>query len=254
MEIGIISTDLMITVFCSCTLNCDKLFISQVWLTDSLSHEHLWCNQMLCGWTELQWSKFNYCESIHMYKSSREHFKWGLLVQLLLLLISTTSGSFNSKEFPELKPAFTRPATLDLQEWKSTKTLVWESVCVRYPIFLNCWWSPKKFPICLQSTITLLLSQFSCLQKYTRLQPILYFQKINSHFKGKKVKICWWNHKLFLKNYAIRFDFSPITWKYKFKIWHHCPGRTHHNSNDGRLNDKTLHSVFDIVNYWYRWL
>jgi hypothetical protein len=97
-------------------------------------------------------------------------------------------------------------------------------VCVRYPIFLDCWWCPKKFPICLQSTITLLLSQFSCLQKYTRLQPILCFQKTNSHFKGKKVKICWWNHKLFLKNYAIWFwffshhmkvqvqDMTPLSW------------------------------------------
>lgn len=158
-----------------------KLFIWQVWLTDSLSHEHLWCNQMFCGWTELQWSMFNYCESIHMYKSYRKHFKWGLLVHLLLLLISTTSGSFNSKEFPELQPAFTRP-TLDLREWKSTKTLVWESLCVRYPIFLNCWWRPKKFPIYLQSTIKLLLSRFSCLQNPTKTATSVVIPKTKSHF------------------------------------------------------------------------
>lgn len=72
------------------------------WLTLSLSHEHLWCNRMLCGWTELQWSKFNYCESIHMYKSYRKHFKWGLLVHLLLLswsqlhLVLSIASSFQN--------------------------------------------------------------------------------------------------------------------------------------------------------------
>jgi hypothetical protein len=183
MEIGIISTALMITVL--------LLVHTQLWqtlhltgVTDwlSLSHEHLWCNRMLCGWTELQWSKSNYCESIHMYKSYRKHFKWGLLVHLLLLswsqlhLVLSIASSFqNSNQL------FTRH-TLDLWEWKSTKMLVWESLCVRYPIFLNCWWSPKKFTIYLQSTIKLLLSGFSCLQKSTRLQPILYFKKIKSHF------------------------------------------------------------------------
>jgi hypothetical protein len=163
MEIGIISTALMITVL--------LLLHTQLWqtlhltgVTDWLSLSWACLMQPNVGWLNRTWSKFNYCESIHMYRSYRKYFKWGLWVHLLFLLISTTSDSFNSKQFPELQPAFTRP-TLDLWEWKSTKTLVWESLSVRYPIFLNCWWSPKKFPIYLQSSTKLLLSGFSGLQK-----------------------------------------------------------------------------------------
>jgi hypothetical protein len=124
-----------------------------------------------------------------MYKSSWEHFKRGLLVHLLLLLISTTSGSFNSKEFPGLKPAFTRPATFWISGSGKAQRHLLENLCaLGTQSFLAVDEAQINSQYLLQSRFTLLLSQFSCLQNIQDCNQFCASKKQIHILKGKKLR------------------------------------------------------------------